>query len=178
MGRLHPRKRAPAFVAAALRLLDDGVDARFAIVGPDEGDLPEVVAAIEGSRHRGAFSIEGALGPEATGDRMAQSDVFVLPSVDEPYPMAVLEAMALGLPVIVTDTCGLARSVSQGAGLVADPSTESLAEAMRRLLVGVDERITLGRGARDIARRDHDIGSVTTILEEMYTEAARARRVR
>lgn len=173
LGRLHPRKRAPVFVEAALRLLEDGVDARFAIVGPDEGDLPQVLAAIGRSRHHGAFSVEGALDPDDTGARMARSDVFVLPSVDEPYPMAVLEAMALGLPVVVTDTCGLAGSVSQGAGYVADAGVESLTEAMRRLLTGVDERITLGEKAREIVRRDHDIASVATTLEQMYVHAAR-----
>ena len=49
-----------------------------------------------------------ALTPDAIPARMAAADVYVLPSVREPHPMSVLEAMSVGLPVVVTNDCGLA----------------------------------------------------------------------
>ena len=67
---------------------------------------------------------------------MAAAYAYVLPSVDEPFPMTVLEAMAAGKPVIVTDSNGLAGAVRDyGAGIVVPgDSAQALVEAMQRLV--------------------------------------------
>jgi glycosyltransferase involved in cell wall biosynthesis len=62
---------------------------------------------------------------------MAAASVFVLPSVRETYPMSVLEAMSVGLPVVVTDDCGLAPLVDRTqCGVVTDPGARALAAAV------------------------------------------------
>ena len=59
------------------------------------------------------ISWEGALPPTSIPRRMAAASVYVLPSVREPYPMSVLEAMSVGLPVVVSADCGLAPLVER-----------------------------------------------------------------
>ena len=118
--RMHPRKRPIAFVEMAKALLNAGIDARFTLMGPDEGEGAALRKALKGDSR---ISWEGALPPGDVPRRMASASLYVLPSVREPYPMSVLEAMSVGLPVVVSSDCGLAQLVERTrSGLVADPA--------------------------------------------------------
>ena len=146
--RMHPRKRPLAFVEMAKALLDAGVDARFTLVGPDEGEGAALRAALKGDSR---ISWEGALAPAAIPRRMAAASVYVLPSVREPYPMSVLEAMSVGLPVVVTDDCGLAPLVERThCGIVTDPEVPALAAAVESILA-ID--LSPGRWASERGKR-------------------------
>ena len=65
---------------------------------------------------------------------LADSDLFVLPSRYENFANSAAEAMACGIPVIISDSCGIQSLVNGQAGLVIAPEREALAEALRRLL--------------------------------------------
>jgi glycosyltransferase involved in cell wall biosynthesis len=80
---------------------------------------------------------------------MLQASVYVLPSVDEPFPMAVLEAMSVGLPSIVTDTCGLVGALHDPAALgVVDDSVDGLVAELGALLADPSLRASRGERAR------------------------------
>lgn len=173
LARLAARKRPALFVHVADQLQHEFPDHRWRLVGPDEGEGPAVRAAI--ARTTADVVWEGPLAPAATSARMSRAGVLVLPSVDEPYPMAVLEAMSVGLPVIVTDSCGLAPLVAAaGAGLVTDEQPASLAAAVRQLLADPDRAAAMGATARQTARTDLGMESVAAQLEEVY-RSCRAR---
>ncbi|WP_243404738.1 glycosyltransferase [Williamsia muralis] len=169
LARLHPRKRVVTFVRAATALLDGGADARFAIVGPDEGDGSAVRALIQASGHRDRIRWEGPVSPSSTLDRMCASSVYVLPAVDEPFPMAVLEAMSVGLPVVVTNSCGLAELVARtGSGTVVDDTDDSLCRVMAELIANPTLRQTQGRRGRDVVSSELAMGAVCRQLEKVY----------
>lgn len=133
LARLHPRKRVLTFADLAQHLADTGVAATFTVYGPDEGDLTALTALMASST--ASISYGGAVDHAAAQTILAASDVYVLPSVDEPFPMSVLEAMAVATPVVLVDTCGLAGPLAGRAGAqVTDATVEQLAEAVRRLL--------------------------------------------
>src|SRR6185312_11172960 len=112
LARLHERKRPALFVETARDILSEGIDARFTLIGPDGGEGAKVREAItRGREFETSINWEGSLPPEKTADRMAHASIYVLPSVDEPFSMSVLEAMAIGLPVVITESCGLADTV-------------------------------------------------------------------
>lgn len=171
LARLAPRKRPAHFVDMARLVAASFPDASFRLVGPDEGEGPNVaqrIAALAGSVD---IAWEGALPPETTTERMSRAAIYVLPSVDEPYPMSVLEAMALGLPVVITDTCGLAPLVrSSGCGIVVDDSTASLVAAVVRLLGGPELAASMGRAGARIARERLSMSSIAAALEQAYRE--------
>lgn len=169
LARLHPRKRPMDFVAAALALAARDVEARFALVGPDEGEGARVEAAIASSP---AVRWEGALPGGAGPERMRRASVFVLPSVDEPYPMAVLEAMSVGLPVIVTESCGLAAIVRKyRCGIVVPPGAQYVEEALAQLLGDRDAATAMGARGRAAVAEDLGMAHVADRLEHSYREA-------
>ncbi|MBD8043087.1 glycosyltransferase [Arthrobacter sp. Sa2BUA2] len=145
--RLAARKQPAVFVQAAIEALDAGLDARFILAGPDQGEAEKVRALIAGSGHAERFELTGELGPKDVQAAMGQCTAFVLPSLNEPYPMAVIEAAALGVPLIVSTECGLAPDLEQaGAAVLSEPTAAALAEAMRKL--GADAQARNGLSAR------------------------------
>lgn len=179
LARLHPRKRPLAFVRAAAALAPRFPDVRFTLVGPDEGEGPRVAAALAALppdvRHRVAW--EGALPPGEATARLAAAEVYVLPSVDEPFPMSVLEAMSGATPVVVTRSCGLAPDVTRArAGVVVDDDEAELPGALAELLADRALRAALGHNARALVEDSFSVGSVAVLLEQHYVRAVTGRR--
>ncbi|WP_147359905.1 glycosyltransferase [Clavibacter lycopersici] len=172
LARLHPRKRVLAFAEMAALLHERGVRARFAVVGPDEGDLPALTAFI--AAHPGLPLVhEGSIAPGASTERLAAADVYVLPSVREVFPMTVLEAMAVGTPVVLTEDCGIAEELrAAGAALVTDGSARALATAVERLLTSPTIRDEIRRGMRSSLAGAFGIAAVADELTARYRSAS------
>jgi len=171
LARLQERKRPLMFVSMAEQLLGEGMDATFRLVGPDEGEGPRVRAAILGVGSP-RLAWEGPVAPEGTLRRLSRAALCVLPAVNEPYPMAVLEALSIGCPVVVTDSCGLAPAIRELAcGVVVDESLESLVRAVRDLLAESSRLESLSRAALPAARERFSMGPVVDELESIYQSA-------
>lgn len=169
LARLHERKRPAHFVRAAIALASEFPAVTFSLVGPDEGEGNAVRRLIADSGVGDRIRWEGALAPELTLERMTHSALYVLPSVDEPFPMSVLEAASLGLPVIVTDSCGLAPEIeAAGAGAVVDSSLNSLVSAMRTCLDEHGPGGQTGAKARQMAANSFAMSAVSARLAERY----------
>lgn len=172
--RLQARKRPAAFVAMARVLLAEGIDADFVLVGPDEGEGSAVRAAIADSGFGDRIRYDGPLPPSQTLDRMRASSMLVLPSVDEPYPMSVLESLSVGRPAVVTRSCGLAESLLRhGCGLVADETIDDLVAQVRRLLSEAGLLVAMARAAERTAADVFGMDAVVDRLESVYAEATR-----
>ncbi|WP_298582737.1 glycosyltransferase [uncultured Kocuria sp.] len=174
LARLHSRKRPKAFVEAAKVLLNSGISASFKLVGPDEGEASEVQHTIEESGFSDHITYEGFLGPGETQARLKECDIYVLPSVDEPFPMSVIEAMAAGKPVVITDTCGLSEQiVAADAGFVVDGSGSALAESIRELVNNGPLRSKMGAAARGLVERQFDLRRIGADLDTLYRDVLR-----
>ena len=173
LARLHERKRPEVFAEAALSLLRSGVDARFAIVGPPAGAETGVDAIIARARAEGfgeaSIRREPAVEPDLAGERMSRASIYVLPSVQEPFPMTVLEAMMLGIPVVVRSDNGLAEFVeTQCSGVVIDDSRQSFTQAIADLLADPSGARAMGRRGRSAAQSAFGIAGVGRELEQAY----------
>ena len=103
---------------------------------------------------------------------MAAASVYVLPSVREPYPMSVLEAMSVGLPVVVSADCGLAPLVERArCGIVTDRGDASVCSCRqihpRRTDFSLG-RWASGRGKRRVA--NFGMGAIGDRLMTVYNE--------
>jgi glycosyltransferase involved in cell wall biosynthesis len=172
--RLQERKRPLAFVEMANLLTSEGVDARYTIIGPDEGMLGSVKSAIARFGLSNRVFYEGSLPYEKVIDRVARASVYVLPSVNEPFPMSLLEALSLGVPSICTDSCGIADDLRRAdAAIVCDPVPSALATAVQGLLCDETEWKRLSLAGQQAVDRLFDVGRVVDQLEQSYFSVSR-----
>lgn len=161
LGRLHARKGvdvlAEAFLAADL------ADARLVIAGPDEGMLGRL-EAIGDPR----IVLTGYLNPEERLAALSAADLFALPATGEGLSMAALEALAAGLPVILSPGCNLPEVEPAGAGLEVEPEAEPLAAALRLLLNDHELRLRMGAAARALAESRFTWERVAAQMETVY----------
>ncbi|MEY2957930.1 MAG: hypothetical protein RLZZ01_498, partial [Actinomycetota bacterium] len=145
--RLAQRKRPDLFVAAARKLLDGGLDARFVVAGPDEGFGQHVRVAVEAVGRADHLAYLGALDRAEVAQVIEGAGVLVVPSANEPFPVSVLEALAAARPVIVTESCGLAPFVVEHrCGVVVPPDdVVALASAIESVVRGRDRAAAMGR---------------------------------
>jgi glycosyltransferase involved in cell wall biosynthesis len=104
---------------------------------------------------------------------LAAADVFVMPSLWEGLPLALLEAMLAGLPVVASRTAGIPEAVTDGAdGLLVVPGdAPALAGAMTRVLSDAALRARLGAAARQRAQASFTLGAMTDAYESLYRAA-------
>jgi len=106
---------------------------------------------------------------------LADADVFVLPSLSEGLPMALLEAMFAGCPIVASDV-GEVRAVLQGgeAGVLVPPGDGTgLARAIARLLCNPAEARAFGERARQRARAEYDVRVMVTRYARVYERLLR-----
>jgi glycosyltransferase involved in cell wall biosynthesis len=172
LARLHSRKRPTAFVQAAELILRELPDVQFDVYGPDEGALPEMQAEIA-RLGLGAFvTYHGAVDHEKAQRITAAADVYVLPSVREPFPMSVLEALAVGTPVVCTTSTGISDELARrGAAVVTDGSPSQLAKATVAILRDQVLRDGLVSAGDRAVSEVFSIDAVAGSLEQTYLKA-------
>ncbi|MFI1436807.1 glycosyltransferase [Streptomyces lydicus] len=169
LARLQARKRPEAFVRMAALVHRKRPDATFTVHGSDEGRLAEVRRLIAEEGLGEVVTYGGALEHDAAVRRTARATVYVLPSVDEPFPMSVLESLAVGTPVVCTDSCGIAGTLRRReAAVVTDGSPEQLADAVLRLLEDDALRERVARAGRAAVDAEFSLTAVADRLEEYY----------
>ena len=163
VGRLGHEKN----IGRLKMVLQEAPGVRLALVGdgPARRDLEKEYAGT-----RTVFT--GALQGEELASAYASADVFVFPSTTETLGMAMIEALASGLPVLAARTGATGEVVADGeTGILYDPgSDESLAAAVRELTSDDGLRAQMGRKARTAAEK-RDWGSSTRTLRGYYEKA-------
>ncbi|MEU9415258.1 glycosyltransferase [Streptomyces sp. NPDC048272] len=170
--RLQARKRPVDFVDAAPAVLAVHPDAQFVVAGPDEGELGAVRARIAALRLGDRFTVPGALSSAEVLTELRRAHVYVLPSVEEPFPMSVLEALSVGVPSVVTHSNGLARDIAAaGAGRAVEPGPAGVADAVLALLDPA-ANATASVAARKLATESFSMDAVLDTLLPVYEAAA------
>ncbi len=170
VGRLALPKGYPDLLTAFAALRQTHPSAALVIVG--EGHLRDELAA-----QIAALKLEGhaiLLGARSDVPRLlAASDLYVSASHWEGLSVAVLEAMAAGLPVIATSVGDVPRVVVSGAGVVVPPKEPAaLAEAARALLNDPAQRQSLGAAAKAHVTHNHSPAVWLDRHLRLYQEAA------
>jgi glycosyltransferase involved in cell wall biosynthesis len=146
VGRQDFQKGPSDLVRAFNAVADSRPDAELLLVGARGTQSAEVDTGIRRSPHRDRIKVLGHR--DDVPDILAAADIFVLPSLYEGFPGAVIEAMALGLPVVASQLPTLREVVEEGrSGVLVPPGVpEQLALAMGRMLD--DPKLSGRLGAR------------------------------
>ena len=166
---LKPVKGIDLLLRAAAEILPEVPGARFVVAGDGaERENLTRLAADLGISERVTFA--GIR--DDIDDILRLSDLFVLPSRTEAFPVAVLEAMASGLPIISTDVGSVREQIEDGANGVLVPPGDAgaIAAAIRGLLSQPEQMSEFGRRSRAIAEAKFRIDDMCTRREQLFSE--------
>jgi glycosyltransferase involved in cell wall biosynthesis len=169
MARLLADKGIREYVQAARVVRDSHPEARFALLGPFDPN-PAAIAKAELQQWIDEGVVEYWGETNDVRPYLARCSVYVLPSYREGMPRSVLEAMAMGRPIITTDVPGCRDTVEEGVNgyLVPARDSEALANAMRRCLEPGAPLARMGQASRRRAEQYFSVESVNrTLLQVM-----------
>jgi glycosyltransferase involved in cell wall biosynthesis len=160
VGRLSEEKAPLVFIDVAQRMADPLIHFVMAGAGPVEAKVRRDIA-----RSGNSVSFIGVADDVAA--HLASLDVLVVPSVFDGRPVVVLEALALGLPVIASRVGGLPALVHEGeTGFLVEPGdTDAIVRHLRRLADDPSELQALRKSARAFAERNLDAKAMTNKYE-------------
>jgi glycosyltransferase involved in cell wall biosynthesis len=178
LSRLHEKKNVPLLLRALANVRSSARDVELTIAGDGDpryrAELSALTAQLGlGERVRFVGHVDG----EEKRRVLSDADCFVLPSAHENFGIAVAEALAAGLPVIVTPGVALAPNVSDaGAGLVADATDDAVAAAIAWAADHPAALVEMGQRAWRLARTDLSWETTCARLSDLYTELAMPRK--
>jgi glycosyltransferase involved in cell wall biosynthesis len=142
-----------------------------------DGEVEKAQALIDRSGLQQSIHLLGWINGETRDRLLKQADVFLLPSHNEGLPVSMVEAMAWGLPVIVSPVGGIPELVThQKQGFLVTPgNVDEIAAAMQNLLMHDQRRLAMGKAARQQVN-PLDIGQYHQTLSQLYESAISAAR--
>ncbi|MUT27240.1 glycosyltransferase family 4 protein [Mesorhizobium japonicum] len=175
IARLLRDKGLAEYLGAARQVRAARPEARFDLVGdrdPNPAGFP--VSEVEAAVADGTVRYHGAVGD--VRDAIANSRIYVLPSYREGTSRSVLEAMAMGRPVITTDAPGCRAPIVPGVNglLVPVGATTPLAEAMIHLIDNPDQTKSMAQSSRSLAELRYDVQKVTAHMMEIIESGQQA----
>ena len=185
LARLHPSKGWDTWFEVAERVVKARPDARFLIVGdgPMRGEIegwaarsPSLRTTRPGSAPGSSYEVHERLTITGFRTDIAEAlkpvSVFLLTSRWEGMPGSILEAMALGKPVVATRVGGIPEGVVDGeTGRLAGPGDAAgLASAVLELLSDSDAAARMGAAGRDRIARDFSLSSMVGRYQALYDE--------
>ena len=172
LGQVKPRKGIYDLLDSIAAIKNRwGITIKLLLAG--DGEIAAVVKKAEKLGIVEDIEVLGWIDLEEKNRRLQEADCFVLPSYNEGLPMALLEAMSYGLPIITTPVGGIGEVITNDEnGLLVQPGAiEQLTNALRLLISDRDLRLRLGNNAM-IKAREFAIDKYTDSLSTLYEKIA------
>ncbi len=171
LGRLAERKGLQLLIPAFASLVKEVPTARLLLAGPDDGMESRLRDLANRCEVGAKVVFAGLLDTEARIAALTAGDIFVLPAEGEGLPMAALEGMACGLPAVLTPGCNFPEVAAAGGGLVVPREIASLGNALRALLPDSEQRLAMGRRARELVLGRYVWPRIVARMDSAYQEA-------
>lgn len=173
VGRLHWKKGFDYLLVALRRIKDSGIPFKAQIIG-DGVMRQHLQTAVEDLGLGTEVELVGRLKPDTVFEYLKNADIYVLSSHEEGISNAVLEAMAVGLPVVATCAGGMDEAVRDGVDGYVIPVRDipAMVEKLAALLADPQLRERMGRSARERVEAEFTLERQARVFSQMY-EAAR-----
>jgi len=172
-GRMVAAKGHRILLQALDSLGQSGIEFTCALIGdgPERRSLADLSTQL-GIAERVRFL--GAMGHAETLSEVAQADVFVLASFAEGLPVALMEAMALGIPCVSTTIAAIPELICDGENgfLVSPANPEALGKALCELAGDVARRQRLGQRARETVEAHYNLTANLDVLAGVWKRRA------
>jgi glycosyltransferase involved in cell wall biosynthesis len=175
LGRIHFKKGLDLLIEAFRNLIPKYPDWCLVIAGSDDGGyqrraMSQILEA--GISQHVIFT--GLVVGEQKLELFADSDILVLPSYNENFGMSVVEAMAAGLPVVISDQVQIWTDVKEAqAGMICPCETQGLQEAIEKLIQDSSLRERMGGNGKLLVQQKYSTDTVVPQMRELYRKALR-----
>jgi glycosyltransferase involved in cell wall biosynthesis len=176
LGRLTYKKGLDVLAGAFGRLCRERDDVHLVIAGPDdEAYTPKVMRWLASENVGDRATFTGMLLGADKLAALAAADVFVLPSYSENFGVAVIEAMACRLPVVISDRVNIWREVkAAGAGIATRADAGETAQALAAVLGNAELRRKMGAAGFNLVRDRFTWSIVGESMIDAYRRVLRA----
>jgi len=172
LGRLNFKKGLDLLIPAFAQALRIHTDLHLVIAGPDDGMRAQAETWIAAAGIVDRVTFTGMLRHKAKLEALRDAAMFVLPSYSENFGIAVVEAMACGVPVAISDKVNIWREVVEaGAGLVAPTAVAAVADQIMRIAADPDPA-AMGRRGRKLVAERFSWDMIARDLESVYRSLA------
>ncbi|MEK7162808.1 MAG: glycosyltransferase [Patescibacteria group bacterium] len=174
MGRLHKIKGLDTLIPAFAEVIKKEPKAILVLAGPDDDGYGEKIK-LQITNYKLKIGKDVIFVGMILGeDKIAayrESDIFVLSSYSENFGMAVVEAMIVGKPVVVTKGVGISKEVeAAGAGLVVEKDVSQIADAILKFLENPQIAAEMGRRGRELVEKEFSSEKVAEKWIEEYNK--------
>ena len=174
LGRLHPKKGLDILLKAWAKAHKQGVTRgdlwQLVIAGWDQGGFRAELEQL--AYELGIDDSVHFVGPQfdvAKASSFSRADAFILPSLSEGLPIAVLEAWSFARPVLMTPNCNLPEGFAVGAAIRIEPDAESVFDGLGSLFSMCDsERLEMGARGRELVEKQFTWSRVGLAMAEVY----------
>lgn len=170
LGRLHPKKGLPMFLRAWQKAISERPGWVLSIAGWDEaGHRAELEALVAQLGLSDSVKFVGPLFGAQRNAAYQNADAFVLSSLSEGQPLAVLEAWSHALPVLMTGECNLAEGFETGAAIRLEPTVESAIQALENMFGLTDTALQqMGLKGRELVMEKFSWPHTAAQMHEVY----------
>ena len=170
LSRIHYKKGLDILAEAFAEIAAKHPDVTLVVAGPDGGEEANFRQAIRrlGIDHR--VQMVGPLYGEKKWAALTEANCFVLPSRQEGFSMAILEALASSIPVVITHECHFPEVAEVNAGEVVAVNAAEIAGALDRILSNPQAAMTMGAAGRTLVEHRYTWDAIAEQCDNMYME--------
>lgn len=174
LGRIHQKKGLDILARAFGQIARSRKDLHLLIVGPDNDNYrSQVERLLESEGVLDLTTFTGMLAEREKLAALSRADVCVIPSYSEVRTIVALEAMACGLPVIITQQCHFPEVVEANAGIVIEPKADQLADALNELLDNSKLCEEMGENGRRLIMDKFTWDKIADQMIQLYEDVSR-----
>ncbi len=169
LSRLHVKKGLDLLAQSVSRLQKVMPEIHVLLAGRDEGAGAGFLQAMRCAGLEHAVTAMGHVHGEAAREAWGAADAFVLPSYSEGFSMAVLEALAARLPVVISSACHFPQLNQIGGGIVVEPTSDGVTDGLQQLInMSVSERRDMSERGRILVQQEYTWSSQGQRLNQLY----------
>jgi glycosyltransferase involved in cell wall biosynthesis len=174
MSRIEPKKGLDLLVPALESILKSGIEFHFILAGsnPQDADYEtQIKVQIHNSSLAKYTTITGFVSGDLKAEVLTKADLFVLPSYYENFGIAVAEAMAAGVPVVISDRIHIAEDIQQAeAGWVGPLEVGAIADSIKSALLNPQERQRRGLNGKEYAKKHYNWEAIAQQTIDAYQQ--------
>lgn len=178
LGRIHPKKGLDLLIPAFAQVVKERPTARLRLAGPDnDGYLAHVKTLIAHYQLQDHVQYDGMLLGKEKENAMQRAALFALPSYSENFGIAVIEALAYGTPVLISNRINIHRDVIKArCGIVTACEVDAIAQGILQMLRYPSEASEMGQRGRRLVEVNYTWTAVARSMLSVYEKIIATRR--